>query len=145
MQAGNTTHDGDIDNPRGWLHCADSKNRCLCRYDAGGFNNLQQSDLDFEVDLSQLGMVNTAMAAMFSKLGEALIGFSDSALLVAAIWRSSALLASAASYTVQSSEANPLVATNWSIFQAERVCRCPYQNTSGSSSTGGSIQRARGG
>ncbi|KAK9863902.1 hypothetical protein WJX84_001552 [Apatococcus fuscideae] len=39
------------------------------RYDAGGFNNLQQSDLDFEVDLSQLGMVNTAFAAIFSKLG----------------------------------------------------------------------------
>ena len=44
---------------------------CLAmhRYDAGGFNNLQQSDFDFEVDLSQLGMVNTAMAAVFSKLG----------------------------------------------------------------------------
>ncbi len=71
VQAGNATFDGYIDNPREWLQCADSKHSFQCRYDAGGFNNLQQSDLDFEVDLSQLGMVNTAMAAMFSKLGEA--------------------------------------------------------------------------
>ena len=37
------------------------------RYDSGGFNNLQPSD--FEVDLSSCGVVNTAFAAMFSKLG----------------------------------------------------------------------------
>ena len=33
----------------------------------GGFSSLQPSD--FEVDLSSCGVVNTAFAAMFSKLG----------------------------------------------------------------------------
>ncbi|BDA43789.1 probable chaperone protein DnaJ at N-terminal half [Coccomyxa sp. Obi] len=39
------------------------------RYDAGGFGSLQKSDLEMEVDLSNLGAFSTAMAAMFSKLG----------------------------------------------------------------------------
>ncbi|KAK9820520.1 hypothetical protein WJX72_011236 [[Myrmecia] bisecta] len=39
------------------------------KYDSGGFDALQPSDLEVEVDLSSLGVVNTAMAAMFSKLG----------------------------------------------------------------------------
>ena len=33
-------------------------------------DNLQPSDLVVEVDLSSLGVVNTAVAAMFSRLGE---------------------------------------------------------------------------
>lgn len=37
------------------------------KYDVGGFSNLQPSD--FEVDLSSCGVLNTAFAAMFSKLG----------------------------------------------------------------------------
>ncbi|KAK9812032.1 hypothetical protein WJX73_010432 [Symbiochloris irregularis] len=37
------------------------------RYDKGGFAGLQPSD--FEIDLSNSGLVNTAFAAMFSKLG----------------------------------------------------------------------------
>lgn len=39
------------------------------KYDAGGLDNLQPSDLVVEVDLSTLGVVNTAVAAMFSRLG----------------------------------------------------------------------------
>lgn len=42
-----------------------------CRYDVGGFNNLQ--GCDFEVDLSSAGLVNTALIAVFSKLGRALM------------------------------------------------------------------------
>ena len=37
---------------------------------SGGYEALQPSDLEVEVDLSSLGVVNTAMAAMFSKLGQ---------------------------------------------------------------------------
>jgi len=40
------------------------------RYDQGGFANLNPSDLEVQLDLSSLGMVNTAMAAIFNKLGE---------------------------------------------------------------------------
>lgn len=39
------------------------------RYDQGGFANLNPSDLEVQLDLSSLGMVNTAMAAIFNKLG----------------------------------------------------------------------------
>ena len=39
----------------------------LCRYDQGGFKNLQ--GCDFEVDLSSAGLFNTAVIAVFSKLG----------------------------------------------------------------------------
>ena len=38
-------------------------------YDKKGFDGLEVEDLVFEVDLSSMGAVNTAMAAMFSKLG----------------------------------------------------------------------------
>lgn len=38
-------------------------------YDKKGFDGLDAEDLVFEVDLSSMGAVNTAMAAMFSKLG----------------------------------------------------------------------------
>lgn len=38
-------------------------------YDKKGFDGLDVEDLVFEVDLSSMGAVNTAMAAMFSKLG----------------------------------------------------------------------------
>ena len=41
-----------------------------CRYDVGGFSNLQ--GCDFEVDLSSAGLLNTALIAVFSKLGAAL-------------------------------------------------------------------------
>ncbi len=40
------------------------------RYDQGGFANLSPSDLEVQLDLSSLGVVNTAMAAIFNKLGE---------------------------------------------------------------------------
>ena len=40
------------------------------RYDQGGFANLNPSALEVQLDLSSLGMVNTAMAAIFNKLGE---------------------------------------------------------------------------
>ena len=46
------------------------------RYDQGGFSNLQPSDLEVQVDLSSLGVVNTAVAAFFNKLGEA--SYTDS-------------------------------------------------------------------
>lgn len=36
---------------------------------SGGFSSLQKSDLEVEVDLSSLGTFNTAVAAMFSRLG----------------------------------------------------------------------------
>ena len=39
------------------------------RYDAGGFENLEASDLSVELDLSSMGWGNTMVAAMFSKLG----------------------------------------------------------------------------
>ena len=39
------------------------------RYDAGGYASLEKADLEVEVDLSTLGAFNTAVAAMFSKLG----------------------------------------------------------------------------
>ena len=39
------------------------------RYDAGGYSSLEKADLEVEVDLSTLGTFNTAVAAMFSKLG----------------------------------------------------------------------------
>ena len=41
------------------------------KYDAGGFQNLAAADLvaDMELDLSSMGVVNTAVAAFFSKLG----------------------------------------------------------------------------
>ena len=40
------------------------------KYDQGGFDNLNPSDMQVEVDLTSLGFVNTAMAAFFSKLGK---------------------------------------------------------------------------
>ena len=40
------------------------------RYDQGGFASLNPSDLEVQVDLSSLGVVSTAMAAFFNKLGE---------------------------------------------------------------------------
>ena len=40
------------------------------KYDQGGFDNLQPSDLEVEIDLSSLGPVTTAFAAIFSKMGE---------------------------------------------------------------------------
>lgn len=36
----------------------------------GGYQNLQASELKVEVDLSQLGMIPTAFAALASKLGK---------------------------------------------------------------------------
>eukprot|EP00873_Tetraselmis_striata_P004362 jgi/Tetstr1/424626/TSEL_015148.t1 len=39
------------------------------RYDAGGFDNLEASELEMELDLSSMGTMNTVVAAMFSKLG----------------------------------------------------------------------------
>eukprot|EP00891_Asterochloris_glomerata_P001879 jgi/Astpho2/1879/e_gw1.00038.140.1_t len=39
------------------------------KYDMGGFESLNPSDLEVQVDLSSLGVVNTAFAAMFSRLG----------------------------------------------------------------------------
>uniref|UniRef100_A0A061R382 Chaperone protein dnaj 15-like n=1 Tax=Tetraselmis sp. GSL018 TaxID=582737 RepID=A0A061R382_9CHLO len=39
------------------------------RYDAGGFDNLEASELEVELDLSSMGPMNTFMAAMFAKLG----------------------------------------------------------------------------
>jgi DnaJ-class molecular chaperone len=39
------------------------------RYDAGGFENLEASELEVEIDLSSIGTMNTVVAAMFSKLG----------------------------------------------------------------------------
>ena len=39
------------------------------RYDQGGFENLNPSDLEVQVDLSSLGVMNTAVAALFSKMG----------------------------------------------------------------------------
>lgn len=39
------------------------------KYDVGGFDNLEASDLDMEIDVSQLGVTGAAFAAMFSKLG----------------------------------------------------------------------------
>lgn len=39
------------------------------KYDVGGFDNLEASDLDVEIDVSQLGVAGVAFAAMFSKLG----------------------------------------------------------------------------
>ena len=40
------------------------------KYDQGGFASLTASDLEVQVDLSSLGVVNTAVAAFFNKLGE---------------------------------------------------------------------------
>ena len=40
------------------------------KYDQGGFDNLNPSDLQVEVDLTSLGFVNTAVAALFNKLGK---------------------------------------------------------------------------
>lgn len=40
------------------------------KYDAGGFAAMNPSDLDMEIDISQLGVAGTAFAAMFSRLGE---------------------------------------------------------------------------
>ena len=42
------------------------------KYDQGGFDNLNPSDLQVEVDLTSLGFVNTAVAALFNKLGKVL-------------------------------------------------------------------------
>lgn len=39
------------------------------KFDVGGFDNLEESDLDMEIDVSQLGVTGAAFAAMFSKLG----------------------------------------------------------------------------
>lgn len=39
------------------------------RYDAKGFNGLEPSELEAEVDVSSLGLFGTVAAAMFSKLG----------------------------------------------------------------------------
>lgn len=39
------------------------------KYDLGGYDNLDQSDLHMEVDLASMGFVNTAVAALFSKMG----------------------------------------------------------------------------
>lgn len=40
------------------------------KYDAGGFAAMEPSDLEMEIDISQLGVAGTAFAAMFSRLGE---------------------------------------------------------------------------
>jgi DnaJ-class molecular chaperone len=39
------------------------------KYDVGGFAAMEPSDLDMEIDVSQLGVAGTAFAAMFSRLG----------------------------------------------------------------------------
>ena len=39
------------------------------KYDVGGFAAMEPSDLDMEIDISQLGVASTAFAAMFSRLG----------------------------------------------------------------------------
>lgn len=39
------------------------------KYDVGGFDNLEASDLEVEIDVSQLGVAGVAFAAVFSKLG----------------------------------------------------------------------------
>ena len=39
------------------------------KYDVGGFAAMEPSDLDMEIDISQLGVAGTAFAAMFSRLG----------------------------------------------------------------------------
>lgn len=41
----------------------------LCRYDQGGFQQLDAEDLTMEVDVTQMGFMQTAFASMFSKLG----------------------------------------------------------------------------
>lgn len=40
------------------------------RYDVGGFDSLDTTDREIHVDLSSLGVVSTAVAALFTKLGE---------------------------------------------------------------------------
>ena len=42
------------------------------KYDVGGFAAMEPSDLDMEIDISQLGVAGTAFAAMFSRLGKGL-------------------------------------------------------------------------
>lgn len=39
------------------------------RYDAGGFANLEASELSMELDLSSIGPMNTMFVAMFARLG----------------------------------------------------------------------------
>lgn len=39
------------------------------KYDMGGYSSLEAADFEVEVDLSSLGVVNTALAAMCSRLG----------------------------------------------------------------------------
>jgi molecular chaperone DnaJ len=40
------------------------------KFDNGGFDSLQPSDLEVEIDLSSLGFMTTAFAALFTKIGE---------------------------------------------------------------------------
>ena len=40
------------------------------KYDVGGFDSLDTRDREIHVDLSSLGVVSTAVAALFTKLGE---------------------------------------------------------------------------
>ena len=40
------------------------------KYDVGGFDSLDTRDREIHVDLSSLGIVSTAVAALFTKLGE---------------------------------------------------------------------------
>ena len=42
------------------------------KYDVGGYAAMEPSDLDMEIDISQLGVAGTAFAAMFSRLGACL-------------------------------------------------------------------------
>ena len=46
------------------------------RYDVGGFDSLDTTDREIHVDLSSLGVVSTAVAALFTKLGEKTSAFT---------------------------------------------------------------------
>lgn len=43
------------------------------KYDVGGFDSLDTRDREIHVDLSSLGVVSTAVAALFTKLGESAV------------------------------------------------------------------------
>lgn len=58
-------------SPTGILSDPDKRRK----YDVGGFDSLDTTDREIHVDLSSLGVIPTAVAALFTKLGE--IAVSD--------------------------------------------------------------------